>query len=382
MKKLIVALTIVAFMTGSVSYSVTPDAYRRRSGGGSMTMSPGYLNIDMQRTEAMKESVKPKDTSEEQIEKIDTDLQANISERGADKVKLDLKRKTGVGEVTPTRAMGMDMQTVIDSENYNVDIGSGDEDTKVYDEGGRLISEVIDDVRHTYVGFDNVGTSTIAQAISHIDARGGGIVIIKEGRYSAFTTRNAKNDMRLFGGYNEYGERDIENSRTLVVGQMTVQSTLNNSTIEINGFAIESYGTDNGFLVYDSSFIVANCDVKFAWYGILAYNSDFSVINTKFTRTDFNAIIMYNSSARLQGCYIRGEWTSRTSISGYTNSTLEMSDDNDLDRRIYGVTPTALAEPIGPEGFRPPETITPDLGPPTLSQNPNRSFYRKSLRCS
>ena len=100
MKKLIIILTITAFvpfMSGAVSYSITPEEYEKRSNNGSGIMAPGYLNIDKQRSESMKESMAPKSSTDEQAEEINADLGKSMLETEPDKIKVDLKGPRGGG---------------------------------------------------------------------------------------------------------------------------------------------------------------------------------------------------------------------------------------------------------------------------------------------
>jgi len=167
MKKLIIALTIVtftAFITGGVSYS-QPREYERQNGNDYTIMSPGYLNLDKQRTESMKESIMPEATFEEQIDQIDADLQSDMGERTADKVKPDLKKKTGAEGTTLSRAG----QSVVVSGPLDIPIGTGEDQDY---EGDWLQSEVFDDasgngdvITYVYAGFTDDANDTIQNAI-------------------------------------------------------------------------------------------------------------------------------------------------------------------------------------------------------------------------
>ena len=261
MKKLITIITItvfVSYMPVGASSSLTSEEYGEKSDNGSRVMAPGYINIDKQRTESMRESIAPASTTEEQIEAIGTDLGKSMHETEPDKARVELKGPKGGGTALSGNknaaiAAALDMSDP--SLHYDVAIGTGHPSPL---ENGRLFSEFFDGVKHIYAGFDNVGTDTIQEAISRADA--GDIVIVRGDRFyytdGDSTEFYIADGIKLYGGYDENGIRDIEATPSTIIasasGSVTIVDPSNDrpisaGPIEINGFVIQgsmdgSYG--------------------------------------------------------------------------------------------------------------------------------------------
>jgi len=261
MKKIITVFAILAisiiFIQGS--YAGMEDKSDKLSQNQSNVFSPGYINASKQKTDAIiYQQNKPKTLMENVTEYVREKLGRKIEEGALDKPVPQLKKKTSQGEkgesIQTIKVVPSVETSLVDSIDYNVNIGSGTD--KTYDEE-RLISEFINGERHIYVGFDNVGKSGIQEGIDYAASRGGGIVLVKGGtyvnqKYGIGCGIEVKDGVRLYGGYNESGERDLKNTPTIVIVSRTfaqwtgtmgtgfsVTGTIDKLT-EINGFTIKT----------------------------------------------------------------------------------------------------------------------------------------------
>jgi len=116
--------------------------------------------------------------------------------------------------------------TYNDSTYYNVDVGNGS-------------TRVINGSTHAFVGFGSGSHTSIQPAINEVYTSGGGFVIVREGAYDMAGGQIAlKDGVRLFGGYDQSGIRDIKGSVSRIRnGYVETTGPITKNT-EINGFEI------------------------------------------------------------------------------------------------------------------------------------------------
>ncbi len=233
---LIISLIFISLAATDILYSEMNDKTDRLSQNQSNVFSPGYINAAKQKTESIIGQLDPKKSFMDRIvENVQNRLSNKVAEDSTDRTQPELKKKTG-GTGEETNAQDSRTDSAAASDQYDIAIGSGSDSSKVY-EGNRLISEVIDGKRYVYAGFDNVGKSTIQDAINV--ALAGDTVIVKAGTY--INTRRyltVKDGVNLYGGYSESGIRDIRNTPTVYAG-IILAGGISRPT-EINGFTISN----------------------------------------------------------------------------------------------------------------------------------------------
>ncbi|MDP3792075.1 MAG: hypothetical protein Q8R38_08560 [Candidatus Omnitrophota bacterium] len=301
MKKMLIISIILAisiiFVQGS--YSAADDNSDRLSNGQSSVFSPGYINASKQKTDAIISQISSKkNLPNTSAEYMDTNLSDKVKEDAMDKPTLELKKKTGARGDSDGDAETASTSTEVAEAavSYDVDIGSGTD--QVY-EDGRLISEVIDGQKYVYAGFDDVGKGAIQEAI---DIAGeGDRVIVKGGIYDPayymYEWGNVadplviKNGVSLYGGYSESGERDLENTPTIINGFMYAEN-IDNLT-EIDGFTFNVSSTS----VYGED----------GYAGIhIDRSSDLVISNNTFNAGDFTGYygLSADSGIRVNGSSI------------------------------------------------------------------------------
>ena len=223
---------ILAVSLSEYAYSDVESYMKRKS----YAASPGYLNAAKQKTDEIINQAPKKNTFfEGVVEHLKNGLSRKVDDIGQNNVDVDLKKKSGSSEGDAVGAItAADIENnIIDSTLYNVAIGTGT--PLEYDANGRLIAEEINGIKHIYVGFTEVGAQDIntAMALAHI----GDIVLVAGGReYRGVFA--VKDGVRLYGGYQDDGTRDIRNSETKIIGGFSATGI--RQTTEINGFTIQS----------------------------------------------------------------------------------------------------------------------------------------------
>ena len=226
-------LALLLAPTGG-AYAADRDDTDRLSQNQSYTFSPGYINAAMQRAQnILKQSTEKKDSSLKQEENID-DMEAkvgqNVKQEAADKPAPQLLKKSGSSDsssvaasTTAEYAEAPQGQVGIGT-NYKVNIGTGE---LAHYDGSRLVSEYINGIRHIYVGFDDVGyrsdgtTKAIQAAVD--SAVKGDAIIVRQGVYVGDVVM--KENSRLYGGFNEQGERNTSSNPTTITGNIDIYGT-------------------------------------------------------------------------------------------------------------------------------------------------------------
>ena len=230
MKKLttyITIATLVSFMTlmcVGVSFAGSNGNDKHLSEDASKEMNPGWLNADLYKTYKIKEVKEGEKGARagKEAEYLEQELGQSLAENTTTKVQPDLKKKTSSGNASDqTTTAGT---AIIDEDDSFIpDIGNGtdqrDEDGELVSETGkRMVSEMIDGRRCYYLGFTNVGVSSIQDAVNL--SRDSGIIIAKSGSYAGDVTMSGQ--IRLYGGYGENGTRDVWGSPTEILGKITI----------------------------------------------------------------------------------------------------------------------------------------------------------------
>ena len=145
--------------------------------------------------------------------------------------------------------------------------------------------QVIDGVRHLFVGFDVGGYGSIADAVTN--SRPGDNVIVAQGIYDLEGEGiEVKSGVKIFGGYDQAGARDLDANLSIVSnGFFKVFNTT--QPTEINGFTIDNSasrlqrciytaGSSRNLLIINNT-LISKKDVGSA-YGIVVTDSSQAVI--------------------------------------------------------------------------------------------------------
>jgi len=238
MKRLAIYLTITAFtalITGGAAYPITPSEYERRSGNGSTIMAPGYLNVDKQRSESMKESVTPAATTEERIKEIDADLDRSMFETQPDTAKLDLKKKTAKSASPTESALAKDEGNAI-KEFMLIDIDAmevSDELLAIAAERNAVVGTLTNG--NTVMAWGNVFSVWDAAGEQIIDQQALEIDSVADGDWAS-----------AYGGvdYN-FGIADAGDGRFAVMLTNTVRETYTGLDIDFTSFQVYDTSADN-----------------------------------------------------------------------------------------------------------------------------------------
>ena len=281
---LALVMGLISFMCSTVSYAGALEEYQERVRDGSAIPNPGYLRVDKGRTYGFKEAVKPNQKFfDKAVQYIKSKLANQLAEPTTERVIPNLQKKssdevssdpttTTTSFISPTGTLDLGI-------DYDVDIGSGDAAYQYWDDG-RLMWEYIGGLKHIYVGFAGVGyasdgtTSALQDAIDIADGRD--VIIVSAGTYTGDLTITS--DVRLYGGYDASGERDIDNNTTAISGDITVSSTTRASSGAVELAEL------NGFLMKDGSEITVSGG-RFALMENL-YEANTKVTNLSFTWLD------------------------------------------------------------------------------------------------
>ncbi len=325
---LIISLIFISLAATDILYSEMNDKTDRLSNNQAGIFSPGYINAAKQKTEAIiNQSSKQKSLMENITDYVKNKLSGKVSEGALDKPVPELKKKSSaIGENAQEAAASSAESGIADATlNYNVNIGSGTDQVR---QSGRLISEVIDGVRHVYAGFDNVGTSLLgAKAIANAGDR----IIVKAGTYTVYNTPYGslikglllKNGVSLYGGYNESGIRDIKGTPTIIRGDIYAYN-LNLST-EINGLIVkEAFG---GIVVENSTSLTIKNNIidESRNYGIYSLKSTIMIINNTIRSTYGYAIGGFGSNLTVINNILKAG-PRRVEI--FASGTLALSNNN------------------------------------------------------
>ena len=306
--------------------------------------------------------------------------------------EVELQRMTSGGEDENTfNAFGIGAENtgVIDapyddpSLHHDVAIGTGQ--NKEYDQTGRLLSERINGRVYRYVGFDNVGTDTIYEAVRAAGAWDA--IIVKGGKeYSGFSIYSTEmyGSLSLYGGYREDGKRDLFGTPTVINGGVLIWRV--RKSVEINGFKITgrvsaynctrsitiknnditnaidaihiqnstAYVTHNkiegssyynsGIIARDATVIVTENDISNMGYGISAYeqstvtarNNNISVSRTGIYASGNSTITLTNND--ISGGKDHGITTYNSQVYATNNNISGGSSGINASRSIVTIT--------------------------------------------
>lgn len=258
---IIVILIALSFIAIGALCAEAIDKADRLSASQSSVFSPGYINATKQHTDAIINQVNPnKNIFERAVDYVKDKLSNKVNEEAVNKPVPELKKKTGTAEASATKKTSdEEIQisgttespegTVLISENYKIDIGKG---ILPHYEDGRLVSEYINGVKHIYAGFSNVGfafdetTDPIQKAINM--SRPGDVIILGQGRYASQEINprtgvatlgylSISKDIRIYGGFDDNGVRDISNNKTFILSNFKVGSPVPLTETTYKGFS-------------------------------------------------------------------------------------------------------------------------------------------------
>ena len=291
-------MILTLFTMSGYAYALITDKSDRVSQGQSQVFSPGYINAAKQKTESIiNQSEKKEGFWQNLVDRVSGKISDKVVEDSHKEVSPELKmKKTARSDVTTSQAASAGEEAINTDYNYDVVRGTG---TDQVFQGERLMSEVINGTRHVYVGFSNAGTSTIQDGINRAAAAGGGIVVIRGGSYAGF---NMANGVKVYGGYNEDGVRNITGSQTIINGLISAWNI--NTPSEINGITRNSGLGDGppggnsslGMYIRDSSGLTILNSTISGRQGIFSMNSSYTIINSNFN-TGHGAIYAYGGGA-------------------------------------------------------------------------------------
>ena len=270
-KKTCAVFTITAFMSlmcMGISYGDNADKPEVSLEKSARTMSPGWLNAVFQKAYRIREPGKTR--AGEGAEYIQKEFGKSLVEDAREAVRPDLKKKRGGPEDQPgmTKATVLiEQRYAVESRNYNVNIGAGANQQDEYGNvitdisNQRLVSEEINGVRHIYVGAYKGGTAGTNLDRALALAHSGDILIMRGGSdvptYGTFEIK--KSGLKLYGGYNADGVRDIDGSPTRIKATRCYRGIYVWNSTELNGLDITAgYGVD----IHSSNVTVANCTLR------------------------------------------------------------------------------------------------------------------------
>lgn len=268
------ALSFIAI--GTLCAGIASDT-DRLSQNQSNVFSPGYINATKQHTDAIINQVNPnKSMLERAVDYVKDKLSNKVNKEAVDKPVPELKKKKGKEEDSAAKKAEKQEAkvaataespegTVLISENYKVDIGKG---ILPHYEDGRLVSEYINGVKHIYAGFSNVGfafdgsTDPIQKAINMSGE--GDVIIVGQGRYASQEINprtgvatlgylSISKDIRIYGGFDDNGVRDISNNKTLILSNFKV-----GSPVPLTETTYEGFSEFNGLYINGSIILMNN----------------------------------------------------------------------------------------------------------------------------
>ncbi len=251
MKKLIPAL-ILALTFAIPCLAIAEDKADRLSQESSYTFSPGYINAAKYQAESVLKvnlpGYKEKGVFEKALDYVNDKLASKTDEHApigqiANPVLQMKTSQTNSSSNAPVQLL-TPQGSVLVTDNYKVNAGTGQ--IQQYD-GGRLISEYIDGVKHIYVGLnENTGykfdgtTTPLQDAIN--SSKAGDVIIVGKGTYTG--NISIPDSIRIYGGFDSAGQRDAAARTTTIAGNIDINSSAQlsdlNRLAELNGFYVNN----------------------------------------------------------------------------------------------------------------------------------------------
>lgn len=236
-----------------------------------MTSGPGWViptTVSGASQDNMQANINLQNDREKKPQVNTDDQKAELPVKGA--------KKGGGGEKTQGQH-----KVLVDSTNYSVIVGSGadqdymDSQGKHYKEAGAgrfLVAEVINGTLHIYAGTSEkrfvdakgnaVGYASLDDAIAYANSIGGGLILVRgDTTYthspSTIYIAELKSNVRLYGGYDEHGNRDIVNHASIIDGAVFIKDI---HDAEVNGFTVKggNYMVGGFYIVDSSNITIAN----------------------------------------------------------------------------------------------------------------------------
>ena len=307
----------ITFIYSDCSYASLDDRSDRLSSEQSSVFSPGYINAAKQHTEEIiRQAYSNTNTLERNIDNMDNKLTNDVKEVATNKAVPELKKKTSsTGDPSQRVASNTQATVTANTADNNVRIGSGAEQTKTYDGSGRLLSEVINNTRYVYVGFNTVGLNNIKTAIDYADARGGGTVIIRGGSYNIDSSDSIINSIKIYGGYGEDGVRDLVNTPTTLEGTNYFDNIT--GSVELDGFIFNTpHSTGTGSI---NSMDPANLTIRNCTFNGAASDYGIAVAWIGFSGNGIGSLTLENNIFETSGLSSRVNSELQVSISATGN---------------------------------------------------------------
>jgi len=324
-------MALVSFAGTPISYSSSNDD-KHLSANDSIYSPSGYMNKEIQQARSLTDKyLANKDKSDNKTEATQREVSQKVATQAVEKPKPQLKQKQ-----SSAAKAGNAANTITDSTRNNVSINSGTEKqyldraaNRVYNDAGQgrvLLSEVINGQRCIYVGFTNAGTDTIQQALNRAGA-GDMILVRGNSSYSSFSLPNV--GVKIYGGYNESGVRDIQNNITTINGTVTISNI--DKLTEINGFAINAIQANMSALTITNS------------SSIQITNNTFTVISAGTTAdvsiSSSSVVVRNNNFNSSYGMQVNGQLTKYY--------TVWRTPFGEIYRTAYANEPGAIAHTTG-----------------------------------
>ena len=284
---IISVMILVSFMAIPLVYSDDSDNNRYREDTSSV-FAPGYLNAAKYQAEAIvNQQTQPrKSLLQNMLDYVQGKTENTVQQDAVDKPIPVLQQKQSsakspanktIAQMLKNQASSATQTEIITSSlNYSVNIGSGTD--QVYDANGKVYAEKINGVLTIYAGFDsslatmlpdgNINASVIQDAINFASANGGGMVLVKGGEYDSMSTLNLGGNVKLYGGYNQDGVRDIVNASTIVndtsyntpncLYSQNPMFSVTNDNVEINGFTLNGQYTNGVYGYFDNAITISS----------------------------------------------------------------------------------------------------------------------------
>jgi len=295
-----ITIALLISLTISTGYAYawnSSDHTERLSSGQSNVFSPGYINAAKQQAmEVSRQANQSKSWWDKLVDTIKNKMSSDVVEDANTKVKPELKKKTSSKATTltnTTRVLTADelsflkgtgtahgTAVVDDGETYYVTtiinapghLGNNIPSTDTVQQGGTYYWEEFDGVRYIYAGTAgdqnqsvDVIKGALALARRYMDEGKTVGILVASGKYgtdSASDTFSLMSNMKVYGGYDADGMRDITTNETILNAYVSM-ADINNT--EINGFTI-SNSNSTQCIFLDRSY-------------------DISIINNKFINT-------------------------------------------------------------------------------------------------
>ena len=220
--KLLILMILASILPVGYAYAWEGgDNTDKLSNSQSSVFSPGYINAAKQQAyEIINQNNKPKSWWGNLVDKVKNKTSDNIETDTNTNLQPDLKKKTSAKNASTTITTISEEPTLIDSMTYNVSAGDGS-------------TRVINGSTHRFVGFGGEYGNSITSAM---EAASAGDIIIVRGDLTYDEMITIKNGVKLYGGYDISGNRNISTTPTIINGGF-IASGITDDT-EINGFTI------------------------------------------------------------------------------------------------------------------------------------------------